>query len=145
MDAFADPRAQSVARHRLRARVPSDNLLVTRIDGRIRYEAVSAERRLPDPLEVVPPPGAEGWEQMYSPYLLFSAENAEWERAQFWYWDGMHRPDVEYPFDTIVHEAYMMSVAAIVSRLFAVPGAKGAASRVLLGRLYLADIPFDRP
>ena len=106
---------------------------------------MSADRRLPDPLEVVPPPGAEGWEQMYSPYLLFSAENAEWERAQFWYWDGMHRPDVEYPFDTIVHEAYMMSVAAIVSRLFAVPGAKGAASRVLLGRLYLADIPFERP
>ncbi len=82
---------------------------------------------------------------MYSPYLLFSAENAAWERAQFWYWDGMHRPDVEYPFDTIVHEAYMMSVAAIVSRVFAVPGSKGAASRVLLGRLYLADIPFDRP
>ena len=106
---------------------------------------MSADRRLPDPLEVAPPPGAEGWEQMYSPYLLFSAENAAWERAQFWYWDGMHRPEVEYPFDTIVHEAYMMSVAAIVSRLFAVPGAKGAASRVLLGRLYLADIPFDRP
>jgi pyruvate,water dikinase len=54
----------------------------------------------------------------------------------------MHRPDVEYPFDTVVHEAYMMSVAAVVSRLFSIPGAKSAASRVLNGRLYLTDVPF---
>ena len=104
--------------------------------------STAADRRLPYPLEVATPPGAEGWEQMYSPYLLFSEENAAWERSLFWYWDGMHRPEVEYPFDTIVHEAYMMSVAAIVARIFAIPGAKGAASRVLNGRLYLSDIPF---
>lgn len=100
------------------------------------------KRSFPSPLAVSSPAGAEGWQSMYSPYLLFSAENAEWESAQFWYWDGMHRPDVEYPFDTLVHEAYMMSVSAVVSRLFAIPGAKSAASRVLNGRLYLADIPF---
>lgn len=100
------------------------------------------KRSFPSPLEVSSPPGAEGWQSMYAPYLLFSAENADWEAAQFWYWDGMHRPDVEYPFDTLVHEAYMMSVSAVVSRLFAVPGARSAASRVLNGRLYLADIPF---
>jgi pyruvate, water dikinase len=104
-----------------------------------------AKYRFPAPLEVPAPPGAEGWQEMYSPYLLFSEENASWEASQFWYWDGMHRPDVEYPFDTVVHEAYMMSVAAVVSRLFSVPGAKSAASRVLNGRLYLADIPFDDP
>jgi len=104
-----------------------------------------AKYRFPAPLEVPAPPGAEGWQHMYSPYLLFSEENAAWEASQFWYWDGMHRPDVEYPFDTVVHEAYMMSVAAVVSRLFSVPGAKSAASRVLNGRLYLADIPFDDP
>jgi len=104
-----------------------------------------AKYRFPAPLEVPAPAGAEGWQDMYSPYLLFSEENAVWESSQFWYWDGMHRPDVEYPFDTIVHEAYMMSVAAVVSRLFSIPGAKSAASRVLNGRLYLADIPFDDP
>jgi len=82
---------------------------------------------------------------MYSPYLLFSQENAAWEGRQFWYWDGMHRPDVEYPFDTIVHEAYMMSVSAVVSRMFAVPGDQSAASRVLNGRLYLTDVPFTDP
>jgi pyruvate, water dikinase len=101
-----------------------------------------AKYRFPAPLEVPAPAGAEGWQQMYSPYLLFSEENAVWEASQFWYWDGMHRPDVEYPFDTVVHEAYMMSVAAVVSRLFSIPGARSAASRVLNGRLYLADIPF---
>src|ERR1700733_8831810 len=104
-----------------------------------------AKYRFPAPLEVPAPAGAEGWQDMYSPYLLFSEENAVWESSQFWYWDGMHRPDVEYPFDTIVHEAYMMSVAAVVSRLFSTPGAKSPASRVLNGRLYLADIPFDDP
>ncbi|HLH64843.1 MAG TPA: PEP-utilizing enzyme [Solirubrobacteraceae bacterium] len=100
------------------------------------------KRSFPSPLDVRSPAGAEGWQKMYPPYLLFSAENSEWESAQFWYWDGMHRPDVEYPFDTLVHEAYMMSVSAVVSRVFAIPGAKSAASRVLNGRLYLADIPF---
>lgn len=104
-----------------------------------------AKYRFPAPLEVPAPAGAEGWQEMYSPYLLFSDENSVWESSQFWYWDGMHRPDVEYPFDTVVHEAYMMSVAAVVSRLFSIPGAKSAASRVLNGRLYLADIPFADP
>jgi pyruvate, water dikinase len=101
-----------------------------------------AKYRFPAPLEVPAPAGAEGWQEMYSPYLLFSEENAAWEASQFWYWDGMHRPDVEYPFDTVIHEAYMMSVAAVVSRLFSIPGAKSAASRVLNGRLYLTDVPF---
>ena len=104
-----------------------------------------AKYRFPSPLEVPAPAGAEGWQDMYSPYLLFSEENAVWESSQFWYWDGMHRPDVEYPFDTVVHEAYMMSVAAVVSRLFSIPGAKSAASRVLNGRLYLTDVPFADP
>jgi pyruvate, water dikinase len=104
-----------------------------------------AKYRFPAPLEVPAPAGADGWQDMYSPYLLFSEENAVWESSQFWYWDGMHRPDVEYPFDTVVHEAYMMSVAAVVSRLFSIPGAKSAASRVLNGRLYLTDVPFASP
>lgn len=102
-------------------------------------------RRFPDPLDVPTPSGAEGWQSMYSPYLLFSKENAAWEGSLFWYWDGMHRPDIEYPFDTIVHEAYMMSVSAVVSRIFAVPGDQSAASRVLNGRLYLTDVPFADP
>jgi pyruvate,water dikinase len=105
----------------------------------------TAKRSFPAPIEVPAPHGAEGWQSMYPGYLLFSEENAAWESSQFWYWDGMHRPDVEYPFDTIVHEAYMMSVSAVVSRMYAVPGARSAASRVLNGRLYLADVAFTDP
>ena len=60
----------------------------------------AVERRFPSPLAVPAPPGAEGWEELYPPYLLFSEENAAWENELFWYWDGLHRPDVEYPFDT---------------------------------------------
>ncbi len=105
----------------------------------------AVQGRFPGPLEVPTPAGAEGWQAMYSPYLLFTEENAAWESRLFWYWDGMHRPDVEYPFDTIVHEAYMMSVSAVVSRIFAVPGDQSAASRVLNGRLYLTDVPFADP
>ena len=102
----------------------------------------AVERRFPSPLAVPPPPGAEGWEELYPPYLLFSEENAAWENGLFWYWDGLHRPDVEYPFDTIMHEAYMMSVSAALSKLFPSPAGRGAVSRIHNGRLYLADVPF---
>jgi pyruvate, water dikinase len=98
-------------------------------------------RRFPSPLAVPAPAGAEGWEELYPPYLLFSEENAAWENGLFWYWDGLHRPDVEYPFDTIMHEAYMMSVSASLSKLFPSPAGKGATSRILNGRLYLANVP----
>ena len=101
----------------------------------------AAARRFQMPLEVAAPAGAEGWESMYPPYLLFSQENAEWENSLFWYMDALHRPDVEYPFDTIMHEAYMMSVSAWFSRGYAMPGGSGAGSRVLNGRFYLADVP----
>jgi pyruvate,water dikinase len=104
--------------------------------------SAAVDRRFPSPLAVPAPPGAEGWQEMYPPYLLFSAENADWERDLFWYWDGLHRPDVEYPFDTVMHEAYMMSVSASLSKLFPSPGGLGASSRVHNGRLYLTDIPF---
>jgi pyruvate,water dikinase len=104
--------------------------------------SAAVDRRFPSPLAVPAPPGAEGWESMYPSYLLFSADNAAWEDQLFWYWDGLHRPDVEYPFDTVMHEAYMMSVSAALSKLFPNPGGLGAVSRVLNGRLYLADVPF---
>lgn len=102
----------------------------------------AVERRFPCPLAVPTPAGAEGWEEMYPPYLLFSAENAAWEDKLFWYWDGVHRPDVEYPFDAIMHEAYMMSLSGALAKLFPNPGVKGASHRILNGRLYLADVPF---
>jgi pyruvate, water dikinase len=103
----------------------------------------AVERRFPSPLDVPAPAGAEGWQELYPSYLLFSEENAAWENGLFWYWDGLHRPDVEYPFDAIMHEAYMMSVSAALSKIFPSPAGRGAVSRILNGRLYLADVPFQ--
>jgi pyruvate, water dikinase len=103
--------------------------------------SVSTEKRFPSPFTVPTPPGAEGWESMYAPYILFSEENREWEDNLFWFYDSLHRPEVEVPFDTIVHEAWFMAASANLARIFAVPAANGYASRILNGRLYIAPLP----
>jgi pyruvate,water dikinase len=105
--------------------------------------ATTAARRFPSPFELATPEGAEGWESMYPPYLLFSEENREWEENSFWFLDSLHRPEVEYPFDTIVHEAWNMSAGNFMSRAFAIPAAKGLYNRVLNGRLYTTTIPLS--
>ena len=51
--------------------------------------------RFPSPFEVETPPGAEGWRNMYPPYVLFSDENREFEDNAFWIWDSMHLPEVQ--------------------------------------------------
>ena len=61
----------------------------------------SAPSRFPSPFETTTPPGAEGWEKMYPYYLLFSEENREYEDGGLWFQDGMHHPEVLYPFDTM--------------------------------------------
>jgi pyruvate,water dikinase len=105
--------------------------------------ATITEKRFPSPFHTPAPPGAEGWESMYPPYLLFSEENREWEEGLFWFYDSLHRPEVEVPFDTIVHEAWFMAASANISRTFAVPAANGYAERILNGRLYTTPLPVD--
>lgn len=103
--------------------------------------SVTTEKRFPSPFAVATPEGAEGWESMYAPYILFSEENRDWEESLFWFYDSLHRPEVEVPFDTIVHEAWFMAASANISRMFAVPAANGYASRILNGRLYTTPLP----
>ena len=105
----------------------------------------TAERRFPSPFEVPTPEGAEGWESMYPPYLLFSEENRQWEEQAFWFLDSLHRPEPEIPFDTIVHEAYILAAAELVSRTLVVPVANGYANRILNGRQYLSVHPVLDP
>src|SRR5438309_271856 len=78
---------------------------------------------------------------MYPPYLLFSEENRQWEEQAFWFLDSLHRPEPEVPFDTIVHEAYILAAGELVTRTLAVPPANGYANRILNGRQYLSPIP----
>lgn len=96
-----------------------------------------AQRKFPSPFEVPAPEGAEGWESMYPPYLLFSEENREYEEQRFWFLDSLHRPEVEMPFDTIVHEAYILAAAELISRSLVVPVGNGYVNRILNGRQYL--------
>jgi phosphohistidine swiveling domain-containing protein len=103
------------------------------------------ERRFPSPFSLATPAGAEGWERIYPAYLLFSEENREWEDASFWFLDSLHRPEVEYPFDTIVHEAWNVALSVFSSRVFAVPGARGIVNRILNGRLYSSTVPVEDP
>jgi pyruvate, water dikinase len=103
------------------------------------------ERRFPSPFSVATPEGAEGWETMYPPYLLFSEDNREWEESIFWFYDSLHRPEIEIPFDTIVHEAWNISASGFMSRILAVPPAAGFYDRILNGRFYTTALPVTDP
>ena len=102
-------------------------------------------RSFPSPFDVPPPAGAEDWASMYPPYLLFSEENREREERTFWFLDSLHRPEVEYPFDTIVHEAWVISANAFARRVFMLPASDGFIERVLNGRLYASVITVSDP
>jgi phosphohistidine swiveling domain-containing protein len=104
-------------------------------------EEAPVGRRFPSPFEVETPPGAEGWQRMYPYYLLFSEENREWEESVFWFHDGMHHPEVLYPFDTITNEAWRIALGQYNSRIFAVPPAYGIEQRIVNGYLYVTPVP----
>jgi pyruvate,water dikinase len=78
---------------------------------------------------------------MYPYYLQFSEENREWEESVFWFHDGMHHPEVLYPFDTITNEAWRIALGQYNSRVFAVPPAYGIEQRILNGYLYVTPVP----
>lgn len=100
-----------------------------------------AERRFVSPFDVATPEGAEGWERMYPYYLLFSEENREWEDSVLWFQDGMHHPEVEFPFDTITHECWRLALGQYNSRIFAVPPAYGIEQRIVNGYVYITPVP----
>lgn len=102
-------------------------------------------KRFPSPFETTTPAGAEGWERMYPYYLLFSEDNREWEDGTLWFQDGMHHPEVLYPFDTITHECWRIALGQYNTRVFSVPPAYGIEQRVVNGFLYVAAVPVADP
>jgi pyruvate,water dikinase len=104
-----------------------------------------AEQRFPSPFEAKTPAGAEGWERMYPYYMLFSDENREYEDNQLWFQDGMHHPEVLYPFDTITHDCWRIALGQYNTRVFSVPPAYGIEQRVVNGFLYVAAVPVADP
>ncbi len=97
-----------------------------------------AETRFPSPFDVPTPEGCEGWEELYPYYYLFSEERREFEDSKFWFFDGMHHPEVLYPFDTITSESWWVALGEMNSRVYIVPPALGIDQRVLNGRLYIS-------
>ncbi len=107
--------------------------------------AAQDQTRFPSPFAIGTPKGAEGWERMYPYYLHFSDDNRAYEDGQLWFQDGMHHPEVLYPFDTITHECWRVALGQYNTRVFDVPPAYGIEQRVLNGYLYIAAVPVADP
>lgn len=97
--------------------------------------------RFPSPFEVAPPPGGDGWDDMYPYYLRFSDDRRAYEDGKLWFFDSMHWPNPVYPFDIITAEATQIALSEFNTRVFAVPPAIGIDHRVLNGYLYLSPEP----
>jgi len=97
-------------------------------------------RRFPFAREITVPKEMEGWEEMYPPHRLFSAERQEWEDTQFWYQDKIHAPDPMVPLDEIFHQAWQIALAQHTTRVFCIPPAQGIAQRMVGCYMYICAI-----
>lgn len=102
---------------------------------------MTTTRKLPRPSEIETPPGAEGWQDLYTYPLLFSEDRREAEDAAFWFQDGMHWREVLYPFDATLAEFALTSLSQYNSRFFLVPPAMGIDYRILNGYFYVTPVP----
>jgi len=107
-------------------------------------EKANEIKRFPTPFEVKTLDGAEGWEEMYSYYTLFSRDQAEDEK-KFWFCDTLHHTVPLYPFDAITAESWGPALGQYNSRIFMVPPALGIEQRILNGYLYISPVPVGDP
>lgn len=101
---------------------------------------MAKEKRFPYAREVKIPPELEGWEEMYPPHRLFSAERQEWEDKEFWYQDKIHAPEPMPPLDEIFHQAWQIALAQHTTRIFCIPPAQGICQRMLGCYMYICAI-----
>jgi pyruvate,water dikinase len=101
--------------------------------------------RFPSPFEIETPPGAEGWQQMYSYYHVLAEDRRDIDEQRFWFQDQLHHGDVLYPYDEIQCECWWPALGAFNTRIFAMPPAFGVDQRVINGYLYISPIPVDDP
>jgi pyruvate, water dikinase len=104
------------------------------------------EIRFPSPFDMATPPGAEGWEEMYSYSMLFGAETRrEYEDQMFWFRDAIHLPSVMPPWDVSLVMWAFGSLGAYNSRHYIVPPAQGIDVRILNGWMYCTPVPVWDP
>jgi pyruvate,water dikinase len=101
--------------------------------------------RFPSPFEISTPPGAEGWEQLYTYSLPFSADRRDYEESMFWFQDGVHWPEVLSPWDATFYEYALASLSQYNTRHYLIPPALGVDFRLLNGFAYLSPVGVADP
>ena len=101
--------------------------------------------RFPSPFEIETPPGAEGWQELYTYSLPFSEDRREYEDSMFWFQDGIHWPDPLTPWDATWVEYAIASLSQYNTRHYLIPPALGVDGRVLNGYCYLAPVGVTDP
>jgi len=101
--------------------------------------------RFDSPFDIETPPGAEGWENLYTYSLPFSEDRREYEDSMFWFHDGVHWPEVLTPWDATFYEYAIASLSQYNTRHVMIPPALGIDYRVLNGYAYLTPVPVLDP
>ena len=104
-----------------------------------------AEARFPDPFEIETPPGAEGWEELYTYSALFSEERRDYESSMFWFQDGVHWPTVLTPWDATFFELAIAALSQYNTRHYMIPPALGIDARIVNGYGFLTPVPVADP
>ncbi len=97
--------------------------------------------RFPSPFEIETPPGAEGWQELYTYSTLFSEDRRDYEEGGFWFQDGVHWPEALTPWDTTFLEFAIASLSQYNTRHYMIPPAFGVDYRILNGYVYLSPVP----
>ncbi len=101
--------------------------------------------RFPSPFEIETPPGAEGWQGLYTYSLPFSEDRREYEDSMFWFQDGVHWPEVMSPWDATFYEFAIASLSQYNTRHYLIPPALGVDYRVLNGYAFLSPVGVADP
>lgn len=107
--------------------------------------SATANRTFPSPFSLECPPGAEGWQELYPYYALFSEERRSFEEGKFWFFDGMHNPEPIFPFDTIMTENWWVAANQLTTRVWEIPPAWGIDHRIVNGYLYISPNAVSDP
>ena len=70
-----------------------------------------AQERFPNPFEIETPPGAEGWQELYSYADVFSEDRRAYEEGQFWFQDSIHWGWALTPWDATLMTLCMSSLS----------------------------------
>jgi pyruvate, water dikinase len=107
--------------------------------------ALAGDRTFPSPFAIETPAGAEGWEDLYPYYYVFSDARRDFEEGKFWFFDGMHNPEPVYPFDAIMTENWAVAVNQLTTRVWQIPPSLGIDHRVVNGYLYISPNAITDP